>query len=140
MQFKHESLRNEFFHLEATDPRLRAILAELDFFLQKKFGRELLITGVWRTEAEQQKLYPEFFARLGRARPSPHLDRPCRAVDLRSRDLQADEIEALRNYFQNWWGDLPGAAFLINDRGGAFPHIHIQVGKKISFPSPQGEG
>jgi len=131
MQFKHEHLKEEFFHVEATDPRLRAIVVELDFFFQKKFGRELLTTCVWRTEAEQQKLYPEFFNRVGLTRPSPHLDRPCRAVDLRSKDLCPEEIEALRNYFQSWWGDLPNAAFLINDRGSAFPHIHIQIGKKV---------
>ncbi len=130
MQFKHESLRQQFYDLNATDPRLRAVVSELDFFFQQKFGRELVITSVGRTEEEQQVLYPEFFERIGRVRPSPHLDRPCRAVDLRSRDLSGDEIQALREYFENWWEELPGWAFLVNDRGSAFPHIHIQVGRK----------
>jgi hypothetical protein len=131
MQFKHETLRQQFYDLNATDPRLRAVALELDFFFRQKFGRELVVTSVLRTEQEQRRLYPEFFARVGRARPSAHLDRPCRAVDLRSRDLSPEEIEALRNYFDAWWDELPGWIFLANDRGGAFPHIHIQVGKKI---------
>ncbi len=131
MQFKHEHLKQEFFHLDATDPRLRSVALELDFFFRQTFGRELLVTCVWRTEEEQKKLYPEFSARVGLVRPSPHLDRPCRAADFRSRDLSVSEIEALRNYFQSWWGNLPNYAFLVNDRGAAFPHIHVQVGKRI---------
>ena len=131
MQFKQDHLRQQFYDLSATDPRPRALALELDFFFRQKFGRELIVTSVGRTEEEQKRLYPEFFARVGRVRPSAHLDRPCRAVDLRSRDLTPEEIEALRNYFDTWWAELPGWAFLVNDRGGAFPHIHIQVGKKI---------
>lgn len=130
MKFKQESLRQQFYDLEGTDPQLRAVVGELDFFFQQKFGRELVVTSVCRTEEEQRQLYPEFFERVGRARPSPHLDFPCRAVDLRSRDLKPEEIDALRDYFDVWWGELLGWAFLVNDRGGAFPHIHIQVGKR----------
>ncbi|MCI0404933.1 MAG: hypothetical protein L0Z48_07125 [candidate division Zixibacteria bacterium] len=131
MQFKHDTLRRQFYDLNGTDPRLRAVISELDFFFQQKFGRELVITSVGRTEEEQKELYPEFFARVGRVHPSAHLGRPCRAVDIRSRDLSADEVQALREYFESWWEELPGWAFLINDRGGALPHIHIQVGRKI---------
>ncbi|MCI0330794.1 MAG: hypothetical protein L0196_07570 [candidate division Zixibacteria bacterium] len=130
MQFKHDTLRSQFYNLNATDPRLRAVAAELDFFFQQKFGRELLVTSVWRTEEEQKELYPQFFAWAGRVRPSAHLDTPCRAIDLRSRDLRPEEIEALWNYFETWWDELPGWAILANDRGEGFPHIHIQVGKK----------
>ncbi|MGH8003994.1 MAG: hypothetical protein ACRECJ_04660, partial [Limisphaerales bacterium] len=96
MQFKQESLRQQFYDLNGTDPRLRAAVVELDFFFQQKFGRELVVTSVGRTEKEQKELYPEFFARVGRIRPSVHLDRPCRGVDLRSRDLSADEVQSLR--------------------------------------------
>ena len=130
MQFKQEVLRQQFYDLEAVDPRVRAVVSEMDYFFQQKFGRELVITSVGRTEEEQKELYPDFFARIGRVRPSAHLDRPCRAVDLRSRDLSEGEIQTLREYFESWWEELPGWAFLVNDRGGAFPHIHIQVGKK----------
>jgi len=139
MQFKQEHLKEEFFHLEATDPRLRAILFELDFFFQQKFGRGLLVTCVWRTEEEQQKLYPEFFARVGRARPSPHLDRPSRAVDLRSKDLQPEEIEALRNYFQTWWGDLPMSLFWSMIEAMLFRIFIFRLAKK-TIPSPCRRG
>lgn len=131
MKFKQDSLREQFYDLGETDPRLRAVLTELDFYFQQKFGRELMVTSVARTEDEQKELYPDYFARVGRPRPSAHLDRPCRAIDIRSRDLRPQEIEALRNYFETWWDEFPGWAFLINDRGGKFPHIHVQVGKKI---------
>ena len=130
MQFKHEILRNELFHLDATGPRLRAIVIELDFFFRKIFIQELVATCIRRTEEEQNKLYPEFSARIGLVRHSLHLDRPCRAVDLCSRDLNPEEIEVLKNYFECWRGDLPGYAFLINDRRNAFPHIHLQVGRE----------
>ena len=130
MQFKQEVLRQQFYDLNDIDPRVRAVVSEMDYFFQQKFGRELVITSVGRTEEEQKELYPEFFARIGRVRPSAHLDHPCRAVDLRSRDLSEGEIQALREYFETWWEELPGWVFLVNDRGGAFPHIHIQVGKK----------
>ncbi|HXF49621.1 MAG TPA: hypothetical protein VNL73_09405 [Verrucomicrobiae bacterium] len=130
MQFKQENLRRQFYDLEAIDPRVRAVAVELDFFFQKKFGRELVVTSVGRTEVEQRELYPEFFARVGRVRPSPHLDFPCRAVDIRSRDLSAEEVQALREYFATWWEELPGWVILVNDRGTASPHIHIQVGKR----------
>lgn len=89
-----------------------------------------MVTSVGRTEEEQKELYPDFFARVGRVCPSPHLDRPCRAVDIRSRDLSALEVQALREYFATWWEELPGWVFLVNDRGGTFPHIHVQVGVK----------
>jgi len=125
-------LRRQFYDLEGVDLRVRAIVVEMDFFFQWKFGRELVVTSVRRTEEEQRELYPEFFERVGRVRPSAHLDHPCRAVDIRSRDLSEAEIQILREYFETWWEELPGWAFLVNDRGGAFPHIHIQVGKKNS--------
>lgn len=130
MQFKQDSLRRQFYDLDATDARVRAVVMEIDFFFRQRFGRELVVTSVCRTEEEQRELYPDFFARVGRARPSPHLDRPCRAVDIRSRDLSALEVQALREYFATWWEELPGWVFLVNDRGGAFPHIHVQVGVK----------
>ncbi len=90
-----------------------------------------MVTSVSRMEEKKKELYSDFLARVGRVCPSAHLDRPCRAVDLRSRDLSAKEVQALREYFEAWWEELPGWAFLVNDRGEAIPHIHMQVGKKV---------
>lgn len=134
MKFKRESLREQFYDLEATDTRVRGVVIEMDHYFRQKFGRELVVTSVGRTEEEQKGLYPDFFARVGRVRPSAHLDHPCRAVDIRSRDLSGSEVQALREYFETWWEGLPGWAFLVNDRGKASPHIHIQVGKVVRQP------
>jgi hypothetical protein len=40
------------------------------------------------------------------------------------------EVQALQEYFATWWEELPGWVFLVNDRGNASPHVHIQVGKR----------
>lgn len=117
MRFKTKRQEAEFKEL---DPRIRAIFLELDW----RFGGDdgLMITHIKRTPEEQQMFYP-----ANPTKPSPHLDNPVRAIDIRNSDMDKETQLAIVNYFNEWW---PEHVILLNDRGTGSPHIHIAVRKK----------
>lgn len=118
MKFKTNALATEFYG-DLLDARLRALFLELDLQLSRKFNKEITLTHCLRTPEQQAAFYPK-----NPTKPSRHLDRPCRAVDFRNADLAPVEIEFLRTHTKLWW---PGADFLVNDRGTASPHIHVEL-------------
>lgn len=128
MDFKSEREQREFFGAEF-DGRVRAIATELDLWSIYNFKKSMLVTGVLRTPEEQAAIYPG-----NPTKPSPHLDRPCRAVDFRRIQFTAEELNHLVVYFSQNWGKWhyretgnPLAIMLIDDRGATTPHLHIAV-------------
>ncbi len=118
MKFKTSLLATEFYGANL-DARLRAVILELDLQAARKFAQELTITCVLRTPEEQAAFYPK-----NPKKPSRHLDRPSRAVDFRSLGLGSEVIDFLQAHVKVWW---PEFDFLINDRGAANPHIHVEI-------------
>lgn len=126
--FKVPELEEQFFR---ADVRLQPIVRAAAEYLSER-GKTLTITCVFRDAATQAKYRAEA-ARLGRRMPvtSPHEDG--RAVDIRTRDLDAATIKSLVTKLNR---EFPYAPFgsatakyptaLYHDVGqGA--HIHIQV-------------
>lgn len=128
MEFKSAREQHEFFGSEL-DGRVRAIALELDLWIIYNFKKAMFCTGVLRTTAEQAAIYP-----ANPTKPSPHLDRPCRAIDFRRTQFTADELLVLTSYFSKNWGKWhykesgnPLAILLVDDRGAATPHLHLAV-------------
>jgi len=126
MKFKTGVLAAEF-HGDNLDARLRAVILELDLQVSRKFAKELTVTHVLRTPEEQAAFYPK-----NPTKPSHHLHRPARAVDLRNADLGSEVIAYLKVHIETWW---PEFDFLVNDRGVAVPHLHLECD---STPKPKG--
>jgi hypothetical protein len=123
LKFKSSKLKEEFYDLGKTDPRIRAVAGELALWCEKLFDKDLIITCVWRTEEEQAKFY-------GEAKPSAHFLAPlCRAVDIRAhRDyFSLYELENIQSFVQKYFprrDKLP--AVLLHGMGNKF-HIHLSV-------------
>lgn len=141
--FKIKRLEKE---LERADPRLRAILFELAFFVKNHFDKKLLITHIERTQKEQNLLYKEriaqgFFVWIDgkkfysedkkKLTLSPHQSKPTRAVDLRSKDFKDEEILMMKKHIDFWFpygggkSKIKRPTFLCHKNSGE--HIHLQV-------------
>jgi len=116
-------LEEQFYSHQGMDARLRGIILELGGFVLRSSGKDLLVTEVRRSSKRQREIY-------GHPRPSRHLDCPCGAVDLRSRDFTPEEILSQQNWIEYWYGDW-GVRFIYHDVGRG-RHIHIQLPKLAS--------
>jgi len=121
MDFGDARHKQEFFS-EELDARVRSIALELDLWITAKQKKAMFVTGVLRTAAEQAAIYPD-----NPTKPSPHTDRPCRAIDFRRTHFTPEETLALVGYFNFWWGRFKTALLLVDDRGPQHPHLHLAV-------------
>lgn len=127
MKFKDDKIANDW-EAGAVNPRLKTVCTETDAWLLATYQKEMFMTGLIRTPAEQALIYPD-----NPTKPSPHLitaDNPlCRAADFRRTHLTADELLGLVGFFSHKWGAAHKALLLVDDRGPAHPHLHIAVYK-----------
>ena len=128
LRFKEDYLSDQFISLQ-THPALVGLVFSLGLWFFTKFKKPLIITAVWRTKAEQQKLY-------GTQNPpeSPHYCNPrCRAVDVRVRDWSEDEELATIGWIQFHFprDDDKKTAFIHGD--GDSRHCHIQYPSKNGY-------
>lgn len=123
IKFKTAKLREEFYDLARTDPRIRAVASELALWCEKLFEKDLVITCVWRSEEKQLRIY-------GETKPSAHFLAPqCRAVDIRAHRnyFSSYELENIQSFIQKYFprrDRLP--AVLLHGLGDNF-HIHLSV-------------
>lgn len=118
--------QEEEFWSEKIDPRIRAIILELARYSQNNFNKTMVITHVCRTIEEQNQLYPDWAPQHnGKIKPSAHLDKPSRAVDIRSSIYTLEEIEELKSWFEKWF-DIGWLWSFIYPDGIAGLHIHCQ--------------
>lgn len=122
--YKEDYQRDEFEN--QLDPRVQGIVFSADVFSITHGLPEILITEICRTQKQQAEYYPK-----QPDRPSPHLERPSRAVDLRSRHYTSAERRLLVDFITHWFSCI-GVKVLVNDRGEANPHLHIQVPRLIT--------
>jgi len=115
-------LEEQFYSHEGMDARLRGMILELADFMLRTSRKDLVVTEVRRTPERQREIY-------GHLKPSRHLDSPCGAVDLRSRDFTPEEILSQQNWIEYWYGDW-GIRFIHHDVGRG-EHIHIQVPRLV---------
>ena len=123
VRFKTPKLKEEFYDLAQTDPRIRAVAGELALWIEKLFEKHLVVTCVWRTEEEQRKIY-------GEVKPSAHSCTPrCRAVDIRAHQdyFSLYELENIQSFVEKYFprrDKLPPV--LLHGLGDKF-HIHLSV-------------
>jgi hypothetical protein len=110
LQYKEERQRQEFETEGMVDNRLKIILYALGAFVNCRFHKALIITGLVRYEEEQRAIYPNDPAKI-----SVHQDKPCRGADA--------SVKFLNSSFE-YSGQYKTA--LIHDVGQG-RHLHIQV-------------
>jgi len=128
LEFKNYDLAEEWDKSGWIDPKLRAITCYLAFYCYKEFNKTWIITQISRSEQQQIQLYPEYFQKFNRIKPSKHLSTPVKAIDARSHHLKPEEIEKLKSaFYENFtkgFGDT--TAYFTWHKGTAY-HIHYQV-------------
>jgi hypothetical protein len=123
IKFKLPKLKEEFYDLAQTDPRIRAVVNELALWMEKLFGKHLVITCVWRTEEEQRGIY-------GEVKPSAHFCSPqCRAVDFRAHrgHFTPQEMKNIESFVKKYFprrDGFPAAKF--HGQGDNY-HLHLSV-------------
>jgi hypothetical protein len=154
LKFKSSQLKQQFYHLAQTDPRIRALAGELVLWVEKLFDKDIIITCVWRTEEEQRKIYgsmnsPQRGSTLrqaqgkqahhngsinspqgGEAKPSAHFCLPqCRAVDIRAHEnyFTQLQLENMESFVRKYFPRRDGLGpILFHGEGDNF-HIHLSV-------------
>mgnify|MGYP001604808787 CR=1 FL=1 len=137
MKFDPETIASQ---LSRIDPRLRAILYEVDRYLSTE-GSQLTVTHLERSQFQQNAFYQDridngFFVVIDGMKYysedhqvptiSVHQTVPCRGADVRSRDLPPPLREFIVSYVNKWW-PYPGHHAALKHNVGLGDHIHIQV-------------
>ena len=130
--FKNDSqrLRDEFTELDRKNPRLADIIEDLNDYAVENFGKGVLITMIYRTQAEQDYLYRNSERYRVRKFKSPH--QFWHGVDLRSRTFNPEEIAKMVEYINNKYNEENYYRFSADYHTvGAGYHFHINfVSKK----------
>ena len=109
-------------YYEELDPRCRAILLELDEWLEWKFNKGIVITQIGRTLEENKAIGGfEFSAHIIRE------DEYVRAVDFRSRIYTEEEKIAIVNHLEKTWNRHVKFIHIVATTHGTGPHIHVNI-------------
>lgn len=127
IQHKDETSRTMREFREEIDPKLRAVLLELDHFTVQQFGINLTIVSLIRTLEEQMKLNPD------RPNSSHVIDVELRfygrAGDIRSHIFTVWQSEAVARHIKDTWGDI--VHFKHHDSGSG-DHFHININRAFA--------
>lgn len=121
MQFKDNESRMVLQYRNEIDPKLRAVLLDIDFWLKTIHNVEMVVTCLNRTA--------EYNSKIGGRPQSAHLDG--RAADIRTWNLGGGVVEELIERTQKVWGDMVH----IIQHVGTGPHIHLNINR--AFKSPE---
>jgi len=127
--FKHEHLKDEFDQL---DPRLKTILYYICGFASNEFYKDITITGLLRSQAQQDAIY----ALNLNYQKSPWLSvhQFMRGADVSTRNLSEDEVLILTEMLNFMFHYSPGKKTALYHDVGLGAHLHLQVpGKSVSI-------
>ncbi len=128
LYFRFKTYKEEK-ELPKISPRLRAILWELAWFCKTKVFKDICITDLLRTQAEQDSLY--FRHSKYQTKPWKSVHQYGRGADIRTYDcFSVQEIQTILRFLNsNWIYDpqRPQLKTAIYHNIGAGAHIHIQV-------------
>lgn len=105
-------------------PVLLELLFYVDDFVYTNFGKNICVTEVYRTDEEQNKLYPDNLKKV-----SLHMLTPVQAIDIRSWEFNEKEVEALNIAINDGWdfGFKNMQCCIFHKlKSGAY-HFHIQA-------------
>jgi uncharacterized protein YcbK (DUF882 family) len=121
--FKTDKERSQYVDLSTKNPKLVELLIDLDQMITKDYGKNIVLTSVFRTPDEQAALYSQATRKVTNSAHSTN-----EAVDLRSwtfTDAERDEIVAyLNNKYKNANGKPVAMCHSIP--GGTI-HFHIAL-------------
>lgn len=123
MNFKTSREKEEYDKLVGTNTDLYTIIISLDTFCRLEFHKEITITSVFRTQEEHTALYAQTPPEK-RPATSPH----CKwnAVDIRSAGFEAEEINRMLAYLNQFKNVSGKPTALYHQIAGGAPHFHIQ--------------
>lgn len=131
IQVKNGSKRlvNEIWELRDRNRPLLKLLLDLRNFVKKNYGKDIVLTMIYRTDEEQHKIYTGKVrnGRLFDQKPwkSPH--QFYHAFDLRSKNFTKEQINEIENYLNNKYNDTNYYKFTAKDHNvGLGNHFHIQ--------------
>lgn len=125
MKFKTDRIEQEFKQLSIKNPDLARIINWIGITAFTMFGKEIVLTDIFRTILEQVKIYG-----VGTKKVSPHM--LWHAVDLRSSTFTDDEIKQLVDLINNTYNKNNVYKFtaMCHEVNGFGMHFHIQYCKK----------
>lgn len=125
-----ERLKSEYDQLKTKNNHLYNLLHDICIFCSTNFNKTVVITMIYRTEAEQDSIYKDDPKYKVRKFKSPH--QFWQAIDLRSRTFTPDEINKLVNYINTIYNKTNHYAWTAkNHNVGLGDHFHIQYNKKV---------
>lgn len=124
MKFKNDIVSSRFEDMNITAQK---IAKEMDEWLQKNYGLELMLTATVSTAKEDKEL-----SRVS----DTHRTR--RAFDIRTHDMKEHIITEFIEYFNLRYGKFGAVAsakpqLIINKPHGSGPHLHVQLNRKYSL-------
>lgn len=126
MRYKTDRLVDEYKQLWDKNPRLCHILIELDQFCIGTFGKDIMITSIYRSPEEQAEVYKNSPIKVPN---SPHT--VWEGVDLRSTDWTLDQKgKMLKLLNQNVVYGGRRRCAMVHAITGNVDHFHIQCDKE----------
>jgi hypothetical protein len=109
------------------DNRLHFIFLAYAGFMYRAYGYKPVITGVGRTQIEQDSIYKNNPNYKKQKWISTHQTQPCRAIDFRSKDQTPEQIIITENFFKQIDYGTDKKTLLRHSVGGHGDHFHLQV-------------
>jgi uncharacterized protein YcbK (DUF882 family) len=124
MQFKTDRIRDEWAQLAFKNMPLFDIVTRLHDYVADTYGREIVLTSIYRTPEENESLYKD--TPLGK-RPQAQPHTRWAAVDIRSSIFSLDEITGILAWLNASFKNPSGKATAIYHAiQGNVGHLHIQ--------------
>jgi uncharacterized protein YcbK (DUF882 family) len=125
VQYKNTKIETEWNRLITENPKLGNIVETLNAFTNIEFGKQVVLTHIFRTPEEQKALYAQT---PNPPATSPHMR--WEAVDIRSTSFNDKEIQKMLtflNLFTVYGGQRKCAIY--HEIAGNTWHFHVQCGK-----------
>ena len=126
--YKHGSLAAEYDQLKVKNPALAALLSDLSDYVGAEFGKDVVVTMIFRTQAQQEAIYGK-----GTKRKSPHMF--WHAIDIRDWIYSADEKKEIIAWLKSGYDSTNHSNYIpqagsrtvwLHQVGTNGMHFHIQ--------------
>jgi hypothetical protein len=119
-------LKKELKQLEVNNPELHALIIDLYKWISDKFGKDTIITMIYRTQAEQDRLYRYSQKYQEKKFKSPH--QFWHAIDLRTWIYTEEEIDQIVQYLNDKYNSRNYYSWTAKAHAikGNARHFHIQ--------------
>lgn len=119
-----QRLKDELVELYSKNVELHKLIIDLYKWISKTYGKDTIITMIYRTQEEQEQIYGK-----GTKKKSPH--QFWQAIDIRSRTFTEEEIKGIEDYLNNKYNESNYYKWTAKNHkvGEGAYHFHIQYYK-----------